>query len=77
MTSKKSKIGIGIDFGTSNSVAAIYDGERTTLVPLDDSNAVMPTASYVMRDFTISVGQTAIDDFIRGNQGRRVELSAE
>ena len=77
MTYNLSKIGIGIDFGTSNSVAAIYDGEQTYLVPLDDSNAVMPTASYVKRDFTISVGQKAIDDFIFDNQGRRVELSAE
>jgi hypothetical chaperone protein len=77
MTHNKSKIGIGIDFGTSNSVAAIYDGEKAHLVPLDDSRVVMPTASYVMRDFTISVGQKAIDDFIFDNQGRRVELSAE
>ena len=28
-------------------------------------------------DFVTSIGQTAIDDYIKGNQGRKVELSLE
>ena len=32
-------VGIGIDFGTSNSVAATFDGQRITLVPLEGGRA--------------------------------------
>ena len=83
------RLGIGIDYGTSNSTAAIFDGTTVTMVPLElgtvdlgsmdkpTAQAVMPSASYVDRQFKISTGQQAIDDFIRSNMGRRVELSAE
>ena len=72
-----STFGIGIDFGTSNSAAAVFDGEEVTLVRLTEHNAIMPSANYVDRDFVTSIGQTAIDDYIKGNQGRKVELSLE
>ena len=32
--------GIGIDFGTSNSVAAFYDGKDIRLVNLEDEDAL-------------------------------------
>ena len=69
--------GIGIDFGTSNSAAAIFDGKEVTLVRLTEHNAIMPSANYVDRDFVTSIGQAAINDYIKGNQGRKVELSLE
>ncbi|MEJ6774308.1 MAG: Hsp70 family protein [Porticoccaceae bacterium] len=72
-----STFGIGIDFGTSNSAAAVFDGEEVTLVRLTEHNAIMPSANYVDRDFVTAIGQTAIDDYIKGNQGRKVELSLE
>lgn len=34
MTASGRAIGVGIDFGTSNSTAAVYDGERVTLIAL-------------------------------------------
>ncbi|MDE0842236.1 MAG: Hsp70 family protein [Porticoccaceae bacterium] len=71
------KAGIGIDFGTSNSAAAVFDGERLRLVNLAGEQAIMPSANYIERDFSILIGQAAIDEYIAGNQGRRVELSAE
>lgn len=71
------KFGIGIDFGTSNSAAAVFDGKRVTLIQLDKHNAIMPSANYIDRDFTSTIGQQAIDDYISDNQGRKVELSAE
>ena len=47
------KIGIGIDFGTSNSSAALFDGERVHAVELDAAATVqgdvMPTILYVDR----------------------------
>ena len=71
------KSGIGIDFGTSNSAAAIFDGTRVRLVQLSELNPIMPSANYIDRDFTSTIGQPAIDDYISDNQGRKVELSAE
>ena len=44
MTESARRIGVGIDFGTSNSVAATYDGNRVSLVSLrrDDATASAP-----------------------------------
>ena len=75
--SSLSKIGIGIDFGTSNSAAAIFDGQRVKLVKLAPHNPIMPSANYIDRDFIAKIGQEAIDEYIKGNQGRKVELSLE
>jgi hypothetical chaperone protein len=71
------KPGIGIDFGTSNSAAAIFDGENVRLVQLSELNPIMPSANYIDRDFASTIGQLAIDDYISDNQGRKVELSVE
>ena len=70
-------IGVGIDFGTSNSAAALFDGKTITLVSLEEGSAIMPSASYIDRDFVTCTGQEAIDTYIAQNQGRKVELSVE
>ncbi len=67
---------IGIDFGTSNSLAAVHSG-RSTLVPLESDTPVMPTATYIDRDFQTLTGQAAIDRYIADNTGRTVELVPE
>lgn len=69
--------GIGVDYGTSNSAAAVFDGEQIHLVRLEPGAAIMPSATYIDRDFRISTGQQAIDAYIESNTGRTVELSAE
>ncbi|PCJ42537.1 MAG: hypothetical protein COA71_03220 [SAR86 cluster bacterium] len=71
------KIGIGVDYGTSNTAAAIFDGHRVHLVKLEEHSSIMPTAVYIDRDFNARVGQQAVSDYIVANQGRKVELSAE
>ncbi|MDG2046345.1 MAG: Hsp70 family protein [Halioglobus sp.] len=76
-TQQPSKLGIGIDFGTSNSAAAVFDGERITLIKLATPDSVMPSANYIDRAFQSSTGQCAIEDYISGNRGRKVELSLE
>ncbi len=76
-SSNKTRFGIGIDYGTSNSAAAIFDGERVHLVQLEANSKIMPSATYIDRDFKISTGQRAIDLYIESNTGRTVELSAE
>ncbi len=71
------QLGIGVDYGTSNSVAAVFDGQNVHLVQLESHSAVMPSATYIDRDFQIVTGQAAIDCYIESNTGRTVELSAE
>ncbi|MEQ8954040.1 MAG: Hsp70 family protein, partial [Gammaproteobacteria bacterium] len=71
------RIGIGLDYGTSNSAAALFDGTRVHLIPLEPQSWVMPSATYIDRDYCISTGQEAINRYIESNTGRTVELSAE
>ncbi|MBL6744724.1 MAG: Hsp70 family protein [Pseudomonadales bacterium] len=73
----KKRLGIGVDFGTSNSAAAVFDGEQIYLVQLEDDTVVMPSATYIDRELKITTGQSAIDSYIESNMGRTVELSAE
>ena len=76
-SSEKLTVGIGIDFGTSNSAAAIFNGETVTMVRLSEDSSIMPSANYVDQDYLTTVGQPAIEEYINGNRGRTVELSAE
>lgn len=68
---------IGIDFGTTNSAAAAFDGERVHFISLEDGEPVMPTALYITRKLRGKVGCDAIDTYIRDNAGRKVELVRE
>lgn len=76
-TPRGNKIGIGFDFGTSNSAVAVFDGQRVLVVPLEESGLVMPSATYIDRAFQAEVGQRAILEYIERNRGRRVEFRAE
>jgi hypothetical chaperone protein len=70
-------LGIGIDFGTSNSAVAIFDGEKVTSIEVDRVETVIPTALYLDRNLRAEVGQAAIDAYLRDNSGRVVELVRE
>ncbi|MDX1492066.1 MAG: Hsp70 family protein [Pseudohongiellaceae bacterium] len=70
-------MGIGVDFGTSNSAAAVFDGDKVRIVPVESTGKTMPSASYIDRQFQVVTGQEAIDRYIAENAGRKVELSAE
>ncbi|HEX7037138.1 MAG TPA: Hsp70 family protein [Pseudomonadales bacterium] len=71
------RIGVGIDFGTTNSAAAVYDGERVVLVGLEGDDPIMPSATYIDRELKTLTGQAAIDRYIEDNTGRTVELIPE
>lgn len=75
--SGRDSIGIGVDYGTSNSAAAVFDGNKLHLIQLETHSKVMPSATYIDRDFKISTGQGAINNYIESNTGRTIELSAE
>lgn len=70
-------VGVGIDFGTTNSAAAVYDGERVLLVPLEGDDPIMPSATYIDRDLKTLTGQAAIERYIDENAERTVEMIPE
>ena len=71
------KVGIGIDFGTSNSVASVFDGEKVSLVDLEAMAPILPSATYIDQQLKSATGQGAIDRYIADNSGRKVELIPE
>ena len=72
-----SRKGIGIDFGTSNSAAAVFDGENVRLIQLEQADAIIPSATYIDKALTSKTGQLAVDQYIADNTGRTVEMVPE
>ena len=65
---------VGIDFGTSNSGVAVYDGQRVQLLPVDPKNVlpeVIKTVLYVTRDYRSMIGQEAVETYYRDNVNRQ------
>ena len=61
----------GLDFGTSNTSLAVWDGAKSDVLPIDPlAGAAMPTVLYVRRDGTSSVGRPAIDAYLSDNRSR-------
>ncbi|HEX6383568.1 MAG TPA: Hsp70 family protein [Anaerolineae bacterium] len=68
---------VGMDFGTTNSGMAVYDGRSVTVLPLDPANTnprVLRTALYVTNDQTVHIGRTAVDQYFEQNIGRPVKM---
>jgi hypothetical chaperone protein len=67
---------VGLDFGTTNSSAAIYDGTRVRLLNLDLVNSaptVMRSTLFVTREGVPFIGREAINRFTEANVGREIE----
>jgi len=61
----------GLDFGTSNTSLAVWDGERSTVLPIDPlAGTAMPTVLYVRRDGSSIVGRPAIEAYLSDNRER-------
>ena len=71
------RVGVGVDFGTTNSVAAFYDGDQLRLVGLESHGSVMPSATYIDQELQTKTGDLAIQQYITDNTGRTVELVPE
>ncbi|MBL7200321.1 MAG: Hsp70 family protein [Anaerolineae bacterium] len=64
---------IGLDFGTTNSGAAAFDGRRVRVFPIDPASpdpGVMRSTLYITREHEMSVGKEAVDTYYRQNIGR-------
>jgi len=67
---------VGLDFGTTNSSAAVYDGERVRLIDLDPVNnapSIMRSTLFITREGVPFIGRAAINRFTEGNVGREIE----
>jgi hypothetical chaperone protein len=64
---------IGLDFGTTTTVASVFDGRTIRLIPLDPDEptpTVMRSALLVSRAGEIMVGRRALDHYTATNIGR-------
>ena len=77
MIRNESAFGVGLDFGTSNSAAAWFDGQDVHMIALEDAAVVMPTAVHLDRALLARTGTAAIQQYILENQDRIVELTPE
>ena len=65
---------VGIDFGTSNSGVAVFDGQKVRLLPVDPKNVlpeVIKTVLYITKDYRTYLGQEAVETYYRDNVNRQ------
>lgn len=65
---------VGIDFGTSNSGVAIYQGDKIHVLPIDAKNIdpeVVKTILYITRDYRAFIGQEAVELYYQQNINRQ------
>lgn len=66
---------VGLDFGTTNSSAAIVHNNQVRLLPLDTAGAtpeVLRSALFIARDGRIFMGREAVDRYTHANVGREI-----
>ncbi len=66
---------IGIDFGTTNSSVAYYDGKRLHPIELDPTNEnphVLPSLIYMDREYHTRLGSAAANEYLARETGRRI-----
>ncbi|MCB8977006.1 MAG: Hsp70 family protein [Ardenticatenaceae bacterium] len=67
---------VGMDFGTTNSGMAAYDGRSVNILPLDPANSnprVARTALYITNEQQIYIGRDALNRYFAQNIGRPVK----
>ena len=68
---------VGMDFGTTNSGMAVYDGQELRRLPLDpasDNPRVLRTALYITNEQDVYIGRDALDRYFAHNVGRPTKL---
>ena len=61
-------ISCGIDFGTTNSVAALATPKNVELSPLEGDKKTLPTAIFCSKTERL-FGQRAVDAYMQGKKG--------
>jgi hypothetical chaperone protein len=70
----KMALHVGLDFGTSNSGVAIYQGDQVHVLPIDGKNIVpevVKTILYITQDFQHFIGQEAVELYYKQNINRQ------
>jgi hypothetical chaperone protein len=62
---------LGIDFGTTNSAAAVYDGARLEPIKVSGS-AILPSLIYLNRQHQAIFGNDAAQEYLKRETGRAV-----
>ncbi len=65
---------LGIDFGTTNSAAAVYDGERLHPIQILEPapSAILPSLLYIDREHHAKMGLEASAEYVDHESGRAV-----
>jgi len=69
---------LGIDFGTTNSSVAHYDGQALRSVVLDPGNenpTLLPSLIWIDRDYSVRLGSAAAIEYLEKETGRRTVWS--
>ena len=66
-----------MDFGTSNSTVAWFDGTNLHFVRVEATSAILPTAIHLSREYVGTTGTDAIDRYVQENSARLVHLVPE
>ena len=62
---------LAIDFGTSNSAAAVLDGGKVRRLAIEDGSDTVPTAVFFPADRgAMQIGVEAAEALISGEEGR-------
>jgi len=61
---------LAVDFGTSNSAAAVLEGGRVRRLAIEAGEETLPTAVFFPVGGKMRIGQTATDALIDGEEGR-------
>lgn len=62
---------LAIDFGTSNTAAAILDGDTVRRIPIEAHSQTLPTAVFFpVKSGTMRIGSAAAEALIAGHEGR-------
>ena len=76
LADSNSSLTLGIDFGTTNSSAAIYNDGKVTLIEVDPENSnktTLKSSLFITKDHDIIVGQKAINTYIEKFEGREIQ----
>ena len=70
-------IGVGLDFGTSNSTVAWFDGSQLRFVVVETNSPILPTAVHLSKEYEGTTGSAAIERYVQENAARLVHLVPE
>ena len=74
------RIGVGVDFGTSNSSVALFDGNELHCLEIKEEKhelKLIPTAVYISKDLLPTIGRAGIEQYLDDNRNRQIHLKRE